>query len=197
MRIFLDAGPALTFLAVGQQNILIRFAEESRAQLTVAEQVDHEIKRKSEEPRFASTGAGGTWGKLCSTGHIEVLSDVTTPGSPLAAAVSRVSGLPASQSRPRAAKDFGEIMSIAHASAHVQANGTVQIVIEDGPGRLRVHDEALWLNGQGYTNGIETLGTGRIMKQVGLERPAWIQGKKGWKAVYADMCGFDDALVRL
>lgn len=50
MSILLDAGPSLNFLAVGQQNILIKVAQSHDLQIEAPERVDREVIGKTNDP---------------------------------------------------------------------------------------------------------------------------------------------------
>lgn len=140
MSILLDAGPSLNFLAVGQQNILIKVAQSHDLQIEAPERVDREVIGKTNDPRFARTAVKGTWGKLKATGRVSILDDSLST-TKFAAAVSRVSGMPARQ-RVRQPKSLGEILVIAHASVYAQDGVDVFILMDEGDGRRRAKEES-------------------------------------------------------
>jgi hypothetical protein len=82
----------------------------------------------------ASAPAAKIWRKLEPGGWIEVISDDETPE--LAAVVHRITQQPLQQRR-RHAKDFGELMVVAHAVVAAQAGETVTVLIDDGSGAER------------------------------------------------------------
>lgn len=93
MTVILDAGPALTFLAVGQQNVLIQLATEAQASLAAPERVDAEVLGMCRHPRFARTNVKRTWEKLKSAERLTILSDDLSGA--FAETIGRVSGMPA------------------------------------------------------------------------------------------------------
>ena len=64
MSILLDAGPCLNFLAVSQQNILIKVAASHDLQIAAPERIDREVQGMARAPRFQRTGMQGTWATL-------------------------------------------------------------------------------------------------------------------------------------
>jgi hypothetical protein len=96
VSVLLDAGPALNFLAVGQQGVLIRAAELGGLQLSVPERVDREVLGMCRSTLFAATPAAATWRKLKVAGRVVVLPDALTTTA-FADAVSHISGGDAEQ----------------------------------------------------------------------------------------------------
>ena len=90
----------------------------------------------------------GTWGKLKATGRVSILDDSLST-TKFAAAVSRVSGMPARQ-RVRQPKSLGEILVIAHASVYAQDGVDVFILMDEGDGRRRAKEESDWLTERGH-----------------------------------------------
>lgn len=194
MSILLDAGPALNFLAVGQQNALLETAQQAKLQLSAPERVDIEVRRQVKQPRFRSTAAAGTWTKLISAGHLEVLTDDLNVAA-FTQAVTRVSGVPANQ-RVKQTASLGEIMVIAHASMQAQLGAPVFVLIDEGDGRRRAKGEARWLTRQPSVHGSLVLwDTKRVLQHAASA--GWLLGQKSWEQVFNEMCGFDDGLTRL
>jgi hypothetical protein len=78
VRILLDAGPCLNFLAAGQQNILIQIAQSQKLRLAAPARIDSEVIGMSRNDRFKSTGVRTTWNALKSSGRMEILPDELT-----------------------------------------------------------------------------------------------------------------------
>ncbi|MFP5347776.1 MAG: hypothetical protein ACLGIA_12220 [Actinomycetes bacterium] len=192
MSILVDAGPALNFLAVGQQNVLLQVATSGGLQLAVPERVDREVDGKGAIGRFKRTAAVGTWRRLKSAGHITVLSDDLTTAT-FAAAVTRISGKPA-QKRIADTRSLGEIMVLAHASTLVQAGTTVFVLIDETDGRRRCQREQQWLVGKGASGRLHMWSTGQVLKQANA---GWFVGGHTWQQVYNQMRRFDDGLLPL
>jgi hypothetical protein len=124
-RPIIDAGPALNFLSINKERLLIA----TLGRLSAPETVQDEVLRKSQQDaRFRP--AATAWQKLTPS-WIQILSDDATPE--LATVVQRISGLPMGQRR-RQAKDLGEAMVIAHAVVAAESGQVVTILIDDGPG---------------------------------------------------------------
>ena len=79
MSVILDAGPSLNFLAVGQQDVLIKTAAALNAQLCAPQRVEHEVLGKSRDILFARTPVAATWRKLTKDRHITILDDDISP----------------------------------------------------------------------------------------------------------------------
>lgn len=124
-RPIIDAGPALNFLAINKERLLLGVL----GAVSVPETVRDEVLRKAKvDSRFAA--AATVWGRLPER-LLHILSDDVTPE--LAAAVNRISGLPIAE-RKEQAKDLGEVMVIAHAVVAAETGKPVIIVIDDGGG---------------------------------------------------------------
>ncbi|MFA7323427.1 MAG: hypothetical protein WC005_03625 [Candidatus Nanopelagicales bacterium] len=191
MSVLLDAGPALNFLAVGQQNLLIQIASQSGLDLQAPERIDKEVLGKVNDPRFQRTGVESTWKKLKFAGRLQILSDDIT--DPLfATAISRISGVPASQ-RVRTGKDLGEIMVMAHASVLVQAGVDVYVLMDEGDGRQIVKREQMWLTSKGAVGSLVLWSTRQVLEHAASQ--GWLPD--GWQRVYNRMRQFDDGLPRL
>lgn len=194
MSVFLDAGPALNFLAVGQENVLIRLADSRRLQLSAPERVDTEIQGMCKDRRFAATAALRTWGRLKAAGRVAILSDELTNAT-FAAAVTRLSGMPA-QERVRSRRSLGEIMVGAHASVLAQAGQHVYVLMDDADGRRRMQREMRHLAHLGISGAIQLWSTPQVLKQAG-QQSGWIMRSLSWDAVYEQMRRFDDGLPPL
>lgn len=188
MSILLDAGPSLNFLAVGQQNVLIQLAQSNGLTLAVPARVDAEIEGMCNDPRFARTGALGTWRKLKGV-RVQILDD-SIEEQVFAAAVGRVSGVPAAD-RVRSRKSLGEIMVIAHASVLAQGGETVFVLIDEGDGRRRAAAEANWLRKNNHPGALVLWSTRQVLEQ---SDPEWLGEGTTWQAVYNRMSAFDDGL---
>ncbi|WP_426560405.1 hypothetical protein ACPPVT_11705 [Angustibacter sp. McL0619] len=192
MSILLDAGPALNFLAVGQENVLIQTAASHRLQLATAARVDNEVTGMAKDARFYRTAVKRTWQTLKSTGRLEVLVDDTTDRA-FGEAIERLSGVPA-EVRVRTRKSLGEIMVLAHASVLAQAGADAFVLIDDGDARKRARTEADWLVADGTTGVLRVWSTRQVLSQAD---PAWITDKQTWQRVYTAMRAFDDGLAAL
>lgn len=194
MSILLDAGPALTFLAVGQENILIQLAQIGRMQLRAPERVDREVRGKSRDPRFARTGVHRRWETLKAAGRLRILLD-DLDGGAFEEAVGRIAGMPA-QDRVRRKASLGEIMVIAHGSVLAQEGEDVVVHIDESDGRRRAMREIGWLRRKGVPGSMRVWTTPQIILQA-KERDGWITGSQSWQEVYRCMCAFDDGLPPL
>jgi len=132
VSVLLDAGRVLNFLAVAQQDVLVKAAHAQGLTVAVPERVDREVLGKTKDPLFSSTPVLATWKKLKAAGRVQILNDDLTTVA-FADAVTRICGMPAEQ-RVRSAKSLGEIMVLAHASVLVQS-GTNVVVLIDEPAR--------------------------------------------------------------
>ncbi|GAA2677495.1 hypothetical protein [Actinoplanes palleronii] len=192
MSILLDAGPALNFLAVGQQNILIQIAQSQKLRLAAPARVDSEVIGMSRSDRFRNTGVRTTWNTLKSSGRVEILPDELTTQQ-FADAVARLSGMPA-RDRVRDRKSLGEIMVLAHASVFVQQGYDVFVMIDDRDGRRRASQEAQWLRDNGHQQRLDLWSTRRVLQAAGRQ-DGWITGGLTWEQVYDQMIAYDDGLV--
>lgn len=192
MSVLLDAGPALNFLAVGQQNVLLQTAQQAGLQLTVPERVDREVDGMCKDARFKRTSAAGTWTKLKAGGHVAILADDLTTTS-FAAAVARISGVPARQ-RVKTRKSLGEILVLAHASVLAQAGTDVFVLIDEQDGRNRGTREQDWLKRTGAPGQLRMWRTRQVLKNANA---TWFVGGLTWEQVYNRMRPFDDGLPAL
>jgi len=124
-RPIIDAGPALNFLSINKERLLISVV----GRLSAPEIVEEEVLRKARfDPRFSP--AESVWKRL-TPNWLEILPDDVTPQ--LSTVVQRISGLPMVQ-RKKQAKDLGETMVGAHAVAFAEAGAHVTVLIDDGDG---------------------------------------------------------------
>lgn len=191
MSILLDAGPSLNFPAVGQENILIKAAASQKLQLAAPARVDAEIIGMARNPRFERTRVRTTWARLKASQRVEILPDELTTQQ-FTNAVARISGMQAPQ-RIRDRRSLGEIMVLAHASVYAQRGTNVFVLIDDGDGRKRAGQEAVWLREQGYASILTLWSTRQVLQEAG-RRAGWIRGDQGWQQVYDAMTAFDDGL---
>lgn len=195
MTVLLDAGPALNFLAVGQQNILVKAAASADLQLAAPRRVDTEVRGMSKNPRFARTGALTTWSRMCAADRIRILDDTLDGNPDFTSAVTRVSGKPA-KDRVRDGRSLGEILVIAHASTRAQAGQDVFILIDDGDGRTRARREIAWLTRQ-QASGRVTLWKTQQVLHAAKRQPDWIVDGLTAEQVYEKMRDFDEGLPPL
>lgn len=180
MRIVLDACSFVHFLASGEQNILVQWAEAKDAQLTVTETVDEEIVRTSKKPKFAGTGAERAWGNL--RRRVQVVSeDLATVPMLQRAMVSlhqadlQMRGALGTRqplsARLRKSEDLGEFVTVAYAIAFAQEGHEVFVVCDDRLGRdlVRLARNILHRDGVDYRR-IHPMSTRKI---VTLADPTW------------------------
>lgn len=189
MSILLDAGPSLNFLAVGQQNILVKAAESQKLQLATPQRVDAEVEGMAKDARFANTAVLSTWRKLRTTGRLQILDDSLTTQN-LIDAVTRISGMPA-KDRMRSRKSLGEIMVLAHASVFAQQGQQVFVLIDERDGRRRARHEQAWLKRQNAPGTLVLWSTPMMLREAGRQTD-WIVGDLTAQAVYDRMRKFDD-----
>ena len=194
MSILLDAGPSLNFLAVGQQNILIKVADSQELQLATPERVDAEVEGMARNPRFEKTAVLSTWRKLRTTGRLMILDDSLTTQE-LIDAVTRISGMPASE-RIRSRKSLGEIMVLADASVYAQQGQQVFVLIDERDGRRRAKAEQTWLKRQNASGALVLWSTPMVLREAGRQS-GWIVGGLTAQSVYDRMRKFDDGLEPL
>ena len=125
VRPIIDAGPALIFLAINKERLLLA----TTGPISTPETVRNEVLSKSaKDRRFAQVER--VWNKIPSR-LLDVLPDDPTPE--LIAALGRISKQPWKQ-RLATAKDLGETMVIAHAVVHAEAGHQVTVIIDDQGG---------------------------------------------------------------
>lgn len=194
MSILLDAGPALTFLAVGQENVLIQLARFGKMRISAPERVDREVEGMSHDPRFVRTGVYRRWQTLKTAGRVQILRD-DLDGGAFEKAVGRIAGMPA-QDRVRRKSSLGEIMVIAHGSVLAQQGEDVVVHIDERDGRRRAAREIAWLLREGARGRMRLWTTPQIILQA-KERDGWLAGSEDWRDVYRRMRTFDDGLPPL
>lgn len=193
MSVLLDAGPVLNFLAVRQENVLVQLARANNLKLATAEQVASEVRGMTQSRRFRNTAAARVWSGLVSSGRIAILSDDLIH-LPLAEAVARISGLPATE-RVRTSKSLGEIMVLAHASALAQSGVNVSVLIDDQDGRARAAGERDWLVASTSPGRLTVWSTRQVLREAAAHH-GWILRGKTSEQVYQGMRAFDDGLPR-
>ena len=175
MSILLDAGPALNFLAVGQENVLIQLARSRALDLSTPQRVYDEVLGMAKDPRFKQTKVLRTWKTLNDTGRLTVLSDVLkTQPQAFVDAVSRISAMPA-EDRVRVRRSLGEIMVLAHASVFAQQGQDVFVLIDEGDGRARAGKEQQWVARNGHRGRLVLWSTPLVLK-VAARESGWIRG---------------------
>lgn len=194
MNILLDAGPALNFLAVGQENILIQLAASHQLQLTAPGKVDAEVFGMSKNSSFADRPVLAIWNRLKMSGRIRILDDYLTL-TQFAATVTRISGMPAQQ-RMRSSRDLGEILVIGHASVAVQERHHAYVLMDESDGRRRVLRNGSGCRDQNLTGALTLWSTPNVLAHAG-QQTGWITNDLTWEQVYKAMMSFDDGLPAL
>ncbi|MBF6546695.1 hypothetical protein [Nocardia brasiliensis] len=186
-RPVIDAGPALNFLAINQEKLLIKVL----GPISTPETVETEVLRKSRtDPRFK--GVGLVWSKLTPK-WIEVLSDDWT--EELEAICHRLTQMPWSD-RQKHAKDLGELLVVAHAVAAAERGQHVTVVIDDNAGAKMATAEAQRLHRLRAQR--RPVGTLVLTNTAGiLERAAAIHvpNRAAMKAIYGKLREYDDGLL--
>jgi hypothetical protein len=194
VSILLDAGPALNFLAVRQENILIQAAGSHGLQLAAPERVDREVEGQANSERFRRTRVRNTWRSMRNAGRIHILDDDLTTKA-FADAVARVSGMPAGQ-RVKERKSLGEIMVISHASVLAQAGQSAYVLIDERDGRDRASQEVAWLRRQSAPGKMVLWHTLQVLHEAD-RNPGWINGGLDGEAVFTQMRPYDEGLQKL
>jgi hypothetical protein len=187
-RPILDAGPALNFLSIHQEKLLVATV----GPLAAPEIVQAEVLRKAEcDRRFA--GAASVWRRMTPK-WLEVLPDDQTPE--LAAVVQRISGLPMAD-RCRQSKDLGETMVIAHAVVTAEAGAAVTVLIDDGPGARIATAEIRRLDRRqaaGHAVGsISLVSTPGVLARAA--RKGHLPDKATMRRIYTQLRELDDGLM--
>lgn len=193
MSIVLDAGPALNFLAVGQQNVLIQMAAAAGADLAAPKRIDDEIEGQSKSNRFRRTAVRNTWRTLKSSGRITLLDDSLLRDPRFDAAIGRISGVEAAD-RKKTRKNLGEILVLAHASVFVQDGETVYVLMDESDGRRRAKSERAWLRQQRAPGQLVLWNTQEVL-EAAERQPGWITGGLTAEQVYKAMKPFDDGIT--
>jgi len=187
VRPIIDAGPALNFLSINKERLLIAVL----GPLSAPETVQDEVFRKSQQDgRFRP--AATVWRKLTPR-WIQILSDDAT--LELATVVQRISGLPMDERR-RQAKDLGETMVIAHAVVAAESGQSVTILMDDGPGAVVATSEISRLrrlSSSGHTVGSITLASTLTVlgRAAGTEH---LPDRAAMRDTYNRLRGLDDGL---
>ncbi|NNH76032.1 hypothetical protein HLB23_40345 [Nocardia uniformis] len=183
----IDAGPALNFLAINQQRLLL----DVLGPISTPETVESEVLRKSRtDRRFERVGL--VWSKLTPK-WVEVLSDEWT--DTLEAVCARQLDMPWTE-RKKQAKDLGELLVVAHAVAAAEQGQLVTVVIDDQSGARMATAEAQRLD----RLRAQQRPVGRIIlvnTTIILERAAGtthIPDRAAMKAIYAKLRTCDDGL---
>lgn len=187
-RPIIDAGPALNFLSINRERLLLA----TLGPISAPETVEQEVLRKARtDPRFAA--AARVWQKLPQR-LLEILSDDATPE--LEAAVARITTLPMAQ-RTRQGKDLGELMVIAHAVVAAEAGQSVTVLIDDGQGAHLATSERRRLDR--LRNSRREIGTLRLANTYTvLERAAGgehLPDRAAMRDIYARLRACDDGLL--
>lgn len=137
-RYILDTCSIMHFLAVGEQNALIKVAEHTGCRLAVCTQVQKEILTLSQKPKFSRTGAAGNWNNIRGS-RVEVLPDDITKDDGLAAAMEDLHDADDYDGELSARlddnTDLGEFVSVAHALCLARQGHVVTVIVDDHYGR--------------------------------------------------------------
>jgi hypothetical protein len=187
VRPIIDAGPALNFLSIHKERLLIA----TLGRLSAPETVQGEVLRKSQQDdRFRA--AATVWRKL-TPNWILILPDDATPE--LANVVQRISGLSIGE-RMRHTKDLGEIMVIAHAVVAAESGNSMTMLIDDGPGARIATSEISRLRRLGSSG--QPVGSIKLVNTLTvLERAADTQhlpDRAAMRDTYSRLRGLDDGL---
>lgn len=188
VRPIIDAGPALNFLAINKERLLLA----TTGPISTPETVRNEVLSKSaKDRRFAQVER--VWNKIPSR-LLDVLPDDPTPE--LIAALGRISQQPWKQ-RLATAKDLGETMVIAHAVVHAEAGHQVTVIIDDQGGAALATTEIRRLSRLRKmgkpVGGIALVNTVTILEKAagGIHLP----DKGSMREVYAKLRKNDDGLL--
>jgi hypothetical protein len=186
-RPIIDAGPALNFLSINKERLLLA----TLGRLSTPEIVAGEVIRKANtDSRFRPAEA--VWRKLV-PGWVDVLSDEVTPA--LDAVVHRISGLPMAD-RIKEKKDLGETMVVAHAVVAAEAGAPVTVLIDEGAGSLVATSEMRRLD-RLRTQGRSVGSLSLVNTLTVLERAAGgehLADRAAMRDVYERMRKLDDGL---
>ncbi|OHV46590.1 hypothetical protein BBK14_01710 [Parafrankia soli] len=187
VRPVIDAGPALSFLAVNKERLLISVLGPLSTPETVAAEV---VRKARSDPRFRAAEA--VWNKLTPT-WIEILPDDVTPE--LAVVVSRISRLPMHE-RMKESRDLGETMVVAHAVVAAETGAMVTVLIDDGAGAAIATTERRRLE-RLRTQGRPVGGLRLVSTLTVLERAAGrehLPDRAAMRSLYARLRAGDDGL---
>lgn len=186
-RPVIDAGPALNFLSINKERLLIA----TMGKLSAPEAVQTEVFRKAgQDARFRR--AEVTWRKLTPT-YIDVLAD--DPTEDLARVVNRITNQRMDE-RLKQSRDLGETMVIAHAVAAAEAGADVIVLIDDGRGAqtaTREIQRLRRLRAAGRSAGSITLASTVtvLTRAVGMQ---YIGDRGEMRELYRRLRGLDDGL---
>lgn len=188
VRPIIDAGPALSFLAINQERLLLATTGPISTPETVRDEV---LSKSAKDRRFAQVER--VWNKIPSR-LLDVLPDDPTPE--LVAALSRISQQPWNQ-RLATAKDLGETMVVAHAVVHAEAGHQVTVIIDDQGGAALATTEIRRLDRLRQmgkpVGGIALVNTVTILEKAagGIHLP----DKGSMREVYTKLRKNDDGLL--
>jgi hypothetical protein len=187
-RPIIDAGPALNFLAINKERLLLA----TTGPISTPETVRDEVLRKSRSDRRFHA-AEAVWNRL-SEKYLEILSDDATPD--LIAAVSRISQLPFGE-RKHSAKDLGETMVVAHAAVKAEAGQSVIVIIDDWQGAQLAQAEKNRLNRLRARG--QTVGNISVTNTVSILRKAagtsHLPDRAAMRTIYERLRDCDDGLL--
>lgn len=224
MRFIVDASPALSWVAAGEQNALMMVATSYEANLLVCERVDREVVGKSNADRFRMTGVANTWTTLKQSGHVRILPDAVAPvgetpedaakdvghdgANELPIGVSQADyalllgqmlelvclGMSA-QARVAQGRDLGEDLSTAHALALASLGHHVLLLIDERRGRAEAKRAvARMLSQHSGTPGVVTVTNSSVILKAC--KPEWFSRQRTAADVWQRLCDFDDGLDR-
>ncbi|MCW2093325.1 UNVERIFIED_ORG: hypothetical protein M2328_006678 [Rhodococcus erythropolis] len=188
VRPIIDAGPALSFLAIDKERLLLATTGPISTPETVRDEV---LSKSAKDRRFAQVER--VWNKIPSR-LLDVLPDDPTPE--LVAALSRISQQPWNQ-RLATAKDLGETMVVAHAVVHAEAGHQVTVIIDDQGGAALATTEIRRLDRLRQmgkpVGGIALVNTVTILEKAagGIHLP----DKGSMREVYTKLRKNDDGLL--
>ncbi|PCK22170.1 PIN domain-containing protein [Rhodococcus qingshengii] len=188
VRPIIDAGPALSFLAINKERLLLATTGPISTPETVRDEV---LSKSAKDRRFSQVER--VWNKIPSR-LLDVLPDDPTPE--LVAALSRISQQPWNQ-RLATAKDLGETMVVAHAVVHAEAGHQVTVIIDDQGGAALATTEIRRLDRLRQmgkpVGGIALVNTVTILEKAagGIHLP----DKGSMREVYTKLRKNDDGLL--
>lgn len=188
VRPIIDAGPALSFLAINKERLLLATTGPISTPETVRDEV---LSKSAKDRRFAQVER--VWNKIPSR-LLDVLPDDPTPE--LVAALGRISQQPWNQ-RLATAKDLGETMVVAHAVVHAEAGHQVTVIIDDQGGAALATTEIRRLDRLRQmgkpVGGIALVNTVTILEKAagGIHLP----DKGSMREVYTKLRKNDDGLL--
>ncbi|MEU2005827.1 hypothetical protein ACH47B_31310 [Rhodococcus sp. NPDC019627] len=187
VRPIIDAGPALNFLAINKERLLIKTVGPISTPETVAEEV---FRKSRSDSRFGAVEK--VWAKIPPK-FLQILSDDITPA--LNAAVIRISELPMAERKTKA-KDLGEVMVVAHAVVAAETGHDVTVIIDDQAGARVATAEKQRLDRLREAG--KPVGSIALVNTVTiLQRAAggeYLPDKGAMRAVYTRLRGCDDGL---